>query len=93
MVFASTGVSSVYFAIWLSNRGITPDETGIITAVPVLAMLLINQLVGRIADKASDWRSVIIILSLIAGAVPIGLFFLAFQRFLVAGVATTGLKG
>jgi multiple sugar transport system permease protein len=25
--------------------------------------------------------------------VPIGLFFLAFQRFLVAGVATTGLKG
>ena len=77
MVFASTGVSSVYFAIWLSNRGITPDETGIITAVPVLAMLLINQLVGRIADKASDWRSVIIILSLIAGAVPIGLFFVS----------------
>jgi multiple sugar transport system permease protein len=25
--------------------------------------------------------------------VPIGLFFLAFQRFLVAGVATTGLRG
>ena len=25
--------------------------------------------------------------------VPIGLFYLAFQRFLVAGVATTGLKG
>lgn len=77
MVFASTGVSSVYFAIWLSNRGITPDETGIITAVPVLVMLAINVLVGRIADKANDWRSVIIILSLIAGAVPIGLFFVS----------------
>ena len=77
MVFASTGVSSVYFAIWLSNRGITPDETGIITAVPVLAMLAINVFVGRIADKAKDWRSVIIILSLIAGAVPIGLFFVS----------------
>jgi len=25
--------------------------------------------------------------------VPIGLFFLAFQRFLVEGVATSGLKG
>jgi multiple sugar transport system permease protein len=24
---------------------------------------------------------------------PIGLFFLAFQRFLVDGVATSGLKG
>lgn len=77
MVFASTGVSSVYFAIWLSNRGITPDEIGIITAVPVLVMLAINVLVGRIADKAKDWRSVIIILSLIAGAVPIGLFFVS----------------
>lgn len=77
MVFASTGISSVYFAIWLSNRGITPDETGVITAVPVLAMLAINVLVGRLADRASDWRQVIIILSLIAGAVPIGLFFVS----------------
>lgn len=77
MVFASTGVSSVYFAIWLSNRGISPDETGIITAVPVLVMLAINVLVGRLADKAKDWRQVIIILSLIAGAVPIGLFFVS----------------
>jgi multiple sugar transport system permease protein len=25
--------------------------------------------------------------------VPIGLFFLAFQRFLVDGVSTSGLKG
>jgi PPP family 3-phenylpropionic acid transporter len=77
MVFSSTGVSSVYFAIWLSNRGIGPDETGIISAVPVLVMLAINTLVGRLADKAKDWRTVIIILSLIAGAVPIGLFFVS----------------
>jgi len=77
MVFGSTGISSVYFAIWLSNRGITPDETGVITAVPVLTMLAINVLVGRLADKANDWRQVIIILSLIAGAVPIGLFFVS----------------
>lgn len=77
MVFASTGVSSVYFSIWLSNRGITPDETGIITALPVLLMLGINVLVGRLADKASDWRQVIIILSLIAGVIPIGMFFVS----------------
>lgn len=77
MVFASTGVSSVYFAIWLSNRGISPDETGIITAVPVLVMLAINVLVGRLADKASDWRNVIIILSLIGGAIPIGMYFVS----------------
>ena len=74
-VFGSTGVASVYFGIWLSNRGISPDEIGIINAVPVLVVLAVNLLVGRLADKASDWRQVIIILALIAGAVPVGLFF------------------
>jgi MFS transporter, PPP family, 3-phenylpropionic acid transporter len=74
-VFAATGVASAYFAIWLTRRGISPDEIGIINAAPVLLMLCINLLVGRLADKASDWRQVIIILSLIAGAVPIGLWF------------------
>jgi PPP family 3-phenylpropionic acid transporter len=76
-VFASTGVASAYFAIWLSDRGISPDEIGVINAMPVLVMLAINVLVGRLADKASDWGQVIIILSLIAGAVPIGLFFVS----------------
>src|SRR5690606_8238287 len=76
-VFASTGVASAYFGIWLANRGISPDEIGIINAAPILAMLAINILVGRLADKASDWKQVIIVLSLIAGAVPIGLWFVS----------------
>ena len=66
-VFASTGVASAYFGIWLINRGITPDEIGIINAAPVLAMLAINVLVGRLADKASDWRQAIAVLALLAG--------------------------
>ena len=74
-VFASVGVASAYFGIWLANRGITADEIGIINAAPVLVMLAINVFVGRLADKASDWRQVIIILALLAGAVPIGLWF------------------
>jgi PPP family 3-phenylpropionic acid transporter len=76
-VFGSTGVASVYFAIWLSNRGITADEIGVINAAPVLCMMLINLFIGRLADKASDWRQAIVILALIAGAVPIGLFFVS----------------
>lgn len=76
-VFGSTGVASVYFGIWLSNRGISPEEIGIINAVPVVVLLCINLLVGRLADKASDWRQVIIILALIAGAVPVGLFLVS----------------
>jgi MFS transporter, PPP family, 3-phenylpropionic acid transporter len=76
-VFGTNGVASVYFGIWLANRGISPDEIGIINAAPLILMLLVNQLVGRIADKAPDWRGVIIVLALIAGVVPIGLFFLS----------------
>ena len=76
-VFGSTGVASVYFGIWLINRGISAEEIGIINAAPLLAMLLVNQLVGRIADRMPDWRGVIIVLSLISGLVPIGLFFVA----------------
>ena len=74
-VFGSTGAASVYFGVWLVNRGISPDEIGLINAAPVVVMLCINLFVGRLADKASDWRQAIIILALIAGAVPIGLFF------------------
>ena len=76
-VFGSTGVASVYFAIWLTNRGITPDEIGIINAAPVLCMVFVNLFVGRLADKASDWKYAVVILALIAGAVPIGLFFVS----------------
>jgi len=76
-VYCTNGVASVYFGIWLANRGITPDEIGIINAAPLILMLLVNQLVGRIADKAPDWRGVIIALALVAGVIPIGLFFLS----------------
>ncbi len=76
-VFGTNGAISVYFAVWLTMRGIQPNEIGIINAAPVLLMLAVNQFVGRIADRASDWRGVIIVLSLLAGLVPIGLFFVS----------------
>jgi len=76
-VFGSAGVASVYFAIWLTNRGITADEIGLINAAPVLCMMLINLVIGRLADKASDWKYAIVILALWAGAAPIGLFFIS----------------
>lgn len=76
-VFAATGVASVYFGIWLSRRGISPDETGIINALPVLLMLLINTFIGRLADRASDWKQVIVVLSLVAGVAPVGMFFVS----------------
>lgn len=74
-VFGSTGVASAYFAIWLSGKGITPDQIGIINAFPVLVLLFASMLIGRLADKASDWRVMIIWLAAIAGAASLGFLF------------------
>lgn len=74
-VYLPGAVAGVYLAIWLAEKGIPPEQIGIINAVPVLVLLGINMLVGRLADRASDWRSTILIVSLLSGAAPIGLFF------------------
>jgi PPP family 3-phenylpropionic acid transporter len=73
--FMASGAAVTIFPIWLAAKGITPDQIGIINALPMLLMLLLNVVVGRIADRASDWRSVIIIGCLLSAAIPIGLFF------------------
>lgn len=74
-VYLPGAVSSVYLAIWLAEHGIPAEQIGVINAVPVLILLGINMLVGRLADRASDWRTTILIVSLLSGAAPIGLFF------------------
>jgi len=76
-VFGPTGVISAYFAIWLSGKGITPEEIGIINAVPVLLLLLASMLIGRLADRASDWRVMITILALLGGIASFGFLFVS----------------
>lgn len=76
-VFGTAGVASVYFGIWLTNRGIQPGEIGLMNAAPVLLMMAVNLFVGRIADRAKDWRGVIIVLSMISAAAAFGLFFVS----------------
>lgn len=73
--FMAPGAAVMFLPIWLSEKGITTEQIGIINAVPVFVILALNLVVGRLADRASDWRQVIVIGALIAGIVPIGLFF------------------
>ena len=74
-VYLPGAVSSVFLGIWLSEHGLPADQIGIINAVPMLCLLAVNMVIGRIADRAKDWRSVIIILSILGAALPLGLFF------------------
>jgi MFS transporter, PPP family, 3-phenylpropionic acid transporter len=45
---------------WFAAQGLTESQIGILTAAPIFAMLLLSILVGRIADRARDWRQVIV---------------------------------
>lgn len=71
----TAGVSNPYLAIWLTSKGVSPSGIGIINAMPFLMMILLNQAIGRIADKAGDWRSTIVVGSILAAFAPVLLFF------------------
>jgi PPP family 3-phenylpropionic acid transporter len=75
VIFASGGAANGFGGIWFASQGITPAEIGIINAAPVAVMLVMNLVVGRLADRAGDWRTVIMTGSILTGIFPLGLFF------------------
>lgn len=75
--YMSGAVITVYGGIWFAEQGLTASEIGILNAAPVLIMLVLNVVVGRIADRADDWRTVIVIGGVLAGVLPIALFFVS----------------
>src|SRR6218665_402923 len=77
MVYVPGGVASVFLGIWLSEHGLPADQIGIINAVPTLLLLLLNIVVGRLADRADDWRTALIVLSLLSALAPLPLYFVS----------------
>lgn len=76
-VYIPGGVASVFFGIWLAEHGIPADQIGIINAIPTLCLLLLNMIVGRIADRADDWRTALIGISLASALAPLPLYFVS----------------
>ena len=76
-VYIPGGVASVFLGIWLSEHGIPADQIGVINALPTLCLLLLNIIVGRVADKADDWRTALIVISLASALAPVPLFFVS----------------
>lgn len=76
-VYVPGGVASVFFGIWLSEHGIPGEQIGIINALPTLCLLLLNIIVGRIADKADDWRTALIYISIASALAPLPLYFVS----------------
>lgn len=74
-VFLTGGVVVSYFPVWMSQIGLTAQQIGIVNALPLLLVLLSSVYTGRLADRASDWRVVIIGLSIISGLASLGFAF------------------
>lgn len=74
-IYMAGAAFNVYGGIWFADKGLSSEQIGIINAVPVLVTLLLNTLVGRVADKASDWRQVIVLGCGLGALIPIGLFY------------------
>lgn len=74
-IYMAGAAFNVYGGIWFADKGLTSEQIGIINAVPVLVTLLLNIVVGRLADRASDWRQVIVFGCSLAALIPIALFY------------------
>ncbi|QYO75314.1 MFS transporter [Devosia salina] len=76
-VYLPGGVASVFLGIWLSEHGIPADQIGVINALPTLLLLLLNMIVGRVADRADDWRTALIVISIASALAPLPLYFVS----------------
>ena len=93
-VYLPGAVSSVFLAIWLSEHGLPADQIGVVNSIPMLCLLAVNMIVGRLADSARDWRTVILIISLLAAVAPIGMYFVnEFWGIMLVWVLCTTTNG
>lgn len=73
--FMSIGMLNAYGGIWFAAQGLSAFQIGMIGAAPIALMLVLTLVVGRLADKAQDWRQVIVATMCVAGIAPIGLIW------------------
>ncbi len=69
----TAGVASGFAGIWFASKGFSAQQIGVFNALPVFVMLALNLFVGRIADRANDWRQVIVIGAIASGLLSLGL--------------------
>ena len=68
-------VAYVGLALWLADHGIGSERIGLINALPLVVVVVLGVSIGRLADRASDWRGAIVACSAVAAVASAGLFF------------------
>ncbi len=61
LVFLSLGSVMPFFPLWFKSILLSEQQIGLVAALPALVVVLVTVFVGNIADRAKDWRTVIIV--------------------------------
>ena len=61
LFFLSIGSVMPFAALWFDTLNLSPTVSGSIFAAPSVAIVLFSVIIGRWADRLSDWRSAIIV--------------------------------
>ena len=64
MLFLSVGCYLPYFSLWLKDKGLTGDQTGVILAAPMIIRIIFTPIVSVWADYEGNYRKILIILGI-----------------------------
>ncbi len=74
-LFLIYGVHITYFPVWLAYRGLTPEQIGLITALPIFMRTVLTPVIAARADTHANHRQMVIVLSVAAAALAIAMSF------------------
>ena len=60
IMFGAIGFTGPFFAPWLAELGVDARLTGVIVALPSIAMVVTTLYLGSLADRLNDWRTAIV---------------------------------
>jgi MFS transporter, PPP family, 3-phenylpropionic acid transporter len=86
-LFLIYGVHITYFPVWLASRGLSPENIGLITALPIFIRTVATPLIAARADRHANHRDMIIILSIASAALALAMSqFASFWPLLLLSV-------
>ncbi len=66
--FLSAGVLQPFWPVWLTSRGLSPGEIGVLMAIAQWAKVAATPMTGGLADRSGDPRRVMLTLAVVAVA-------------------------
>lgn len=66
--FLSVGILSPFWPVWLTSRGLSPSEIGVLLAIGQWAKVAATLVTGGVADRSGDPRRVMLVLAIVGVA-------------------------